>query len=99
MALRIRVRPRARADMLDIWNYIAAESERSAEKVLLRIGEVYQILASQPQAGRRRPELAEDLRSFPVGTYVVFYEIGDRSVDIVRVLSGYRDITEDLMSE
>ena len=65
MALRIRVRPRARADMLDIWNYIAAESERSAEKVLLRIGEVYQMLASQPQAGRRRPELAERFEELP----------------------------------
>jgi toxin ParE1/3/4 len=85
--------------MLDIWSYIAAESERSAEKVLLRIGEVFRVLASQPQAGRRRPELSEGLRSFPAGTYVIFYEIGDRSIDIVRVLSGYRDITEDLMSE
>jgi plasmid stabilization system protein ParE len=32
MARRIRLRPRARADMLDIWKYIAAENERAAEK-------------------------------------------------------------------
>jgi plasmid stabilization system protein ParE len=47
--------------MLEIWNYIAAESEHSAEKVLQRIGEVLDLLASQPELGRRRSELGEGL--------------------------------------
>lgn len=85
--------------MLEIWNYISAENERAAEKVLRRIGEVFRLLSSQPEIGRHRPELDDSLRSFPAGNYVVFYEPRERSVDIVRVLSGYRDITDELMRE
>ncbi|HET9535820.1 MAG TPA: type II toxin-antitoxin system RelE/ParE family toxin [Mesorhizobium sp.] len=97
MARRIRVRPRARADMLEIWKYIADENEAAAEKVLGRINDVFVLLVSQPEAGRCRPELSETVRSFPVGNYIVFYEVRDASLDIVRVLSGYRDITDALM--
>ncbi|NGO53521.1 type II toxin-antitoxin system RelE/ParE family toxin [Allomesorhizobium camelthorni] len=99
MAHRIRLRPRARADMLDIWKYVAAENERAAEKIIARINDVFLLLASEPEAGRRRSELSEGLRSFPAGSYVVFYEVREKTVDIVRVVSGYRDITGDLMNE
>ena len=85
--------------MLEIWNYISAENERAAEKVLRRVGEVFRLLSSQPEIGRHRPELDDGLRSFPAGNYVVFYEPRERSIDIVRVLSGYRDITDELMRE
>jgi toxin ParE1/3/4 len=36
--------------------------------------------------------LAEDLRSLPVGRYVIFYLAISRRVEIVRVLHGSRDI-------
>ena len=42
--------------------------------------------------GRARPELAADLRSFPVGNYIIFYRPIEDGVEIVRVLSGARDI-------
>jgi toxin ParE1/3/4 len=42
--------------------------------------------------GRSRPELATDLRSFPVGHYVIFDVPLPKGVEIVRVLHGSRDI-------
>jgi toxin ParE1/3/4 len=42
--------------------------------------------------GRTRDELAAELRSFPVGRYVVFYMPLDDGVDVIRVLHGSRDI-------
>lgn len=48
--------------------------------------------ATQPGIGRTRDELAESLRSFPVGNYVIFYRAMPDGIDIVRVLSGFRDI-------
>ena len=80
--------------MLEIWKYIATDSQAAAEKVLARINNVFALLVSQPEVGRCRPELSETVRSFPAGNYIVFYEVPDASVDIVRVLSGYRDITD-----
>lgn len=45
-----------------------------------------------PQSGRRRDELEPHLRSFPEGSYVVFYrEIGE-GIEIIRVLHSSRDI-------
>lgn len=85
--------------MLDIWKYIAAENEPAATRVVARINGVFEMLGLQPEAGRRRPELGEGLRSFPAGSYVVFYQIGRSGVDIVRVLHGHRDITDDLIGE
>jgi toxin ParE1/3/4 len=42
--------------------------------------------------GRSRPELSPGLRSFSVGKYVIFYMPHPKSVEIVRVLRGARDI-------
>ena len=50
------------------------------------------MLARNPAAGRERPELVSDLRSFLVGRYILFYRPIDDGVEIVRVLHGARDI-------
>jgi toxin ParE1/3/4 len=42
--------------------------------------------------GRARNELAADVRSFPVGRYVVFYVPIDAGIDVVRVLHSARDV-------
>ena len=42
--------------------------------------------------GRRRPELAPNIRSLTVGRYVVFYQPLFRGIEVVRVLHGSRDI-------
>lgn len=73
----IRRRPLARQDLIEIWTYVAADNEAAADGVLDRIDGVLAMLADNPQAGRQRPELAPALRSFPVGSYVLFYLPGD----------------------
>jgi toxin ParE1/3/4 len=42
--------------------------------------------------GRTREELAPELRSFPFGRYVIFYEVIPDGMAIVRVLHGARDL-------
>jgi toxin ParE1/3/4 len=49
-------------------------------------------LSKDPAIGRPRNELAKDLRSFPVGRYVVFYLPSPHGIEIVRVLHSARDI-------
>jgi toxin ParE1/3/4 len=61
-----------------------------------RIEKVFAMLADHAFAGRARPELAVGLRSFPTGSYIVFYRYDDRgTIDVVRVLSGFLDLSED----
>jgi hypothetical protein len=45
-------------------------------------------LAEQPLLGRSREELVPDLRSFPLGRYVIFYEVIPGGIAIVRPNCG-----------
>jgi toxin ParE1/3/4 len=42
--------------------------------------------------GRRRDELLPSLRSFPVEDYLIFYRPIEEGIEILRVVSGYRDL-------
>lgn len=86
--------PRAEEDLIQIWRYIAEDSEAAADRLLDRVSDVMRKLAAHPQAGRPRPELAEGLRSFVIGNYVVFYLPDPSQLVVVRVLSRYLDINE-----
>lgn len=82
----------ARADLAEIWDYIAQDDPKRATTFLRNLESVFETLASQPMMGRERPELGEGLRSFPVGRYVVYYQPWPDGVDIVRVLHAARDV-------
>ena len=88
----IVLQPRAKADLSDIWQFIAEDSDDQADAFIDLIDQKFQLLAQQSGLGRRREELAEGLRSFPVGRYVIFYLAIPDGVQIVRVLHGARDI-------
>ncbi len=90
------IRPRALADLADIWAYIAEDSVKHADRFATLINNQFRTLARQPHMGRSRPELATNLRSFPVGHYIVFYVPLPKGVEIVRVLHGARDIESAL---
>lgn len=85
-------RPRAEADLVDIWNFIAEDSEAQADVFIDELDEKLRSLAENPHIGRVRNELAENLRSFPVGPFVIFYLPLVDGIEVVRVLHGARDI-------
>lgn len=95
MAHRIVRTPRARRDLIEIWLFIAKDNEPAADRLLDRIDEVLRMLAGNPKAGRMRPELADGLRSFPIGTYVLFYRPARAGIELIRVLHGRHDIQSD----
>lgn len=67
--------PRAKADLAEIWDYIADDSEAQADAFIDTIDLKLRLLAEKPNIGRVRSELAENMRSFPVGRYVIFYVV------------------------
>ena len=87
---------RATRDLVEIGLHIAQDSPRAADKMLAAIGRKCKMLAHLPRLGRRRDELAPGLRSFSVGSYVVFYRTMHDGVEIIRVLHGARDIISHL---
>ena len=91
---RYRLSAQARADLDDIWLYIASDNISAADRFIDALITKIQTLAIQPDLGRPRDELAKSLRSLPVGNYVIFYRSMQSVVEVVRVLSGFRDIPE-----
>ncbi|MFB2898235.1 type II toxin-antitoxin system RelE/ParE family toxin [Aerosakkonemataceae cyanobacterium BLCC-F50] len=64
-----------------------------AERFLKKVNQKCQNLASFPNMGRKRDELLEELRSFPVDDYLIFYRPIEGGIEILRVISGYRDLS------
>ena len=96
---RIRRRPAAREDLIGLWLTIADDGDTAADALLNRIEAALSMLAERPLAGRPRPELAVDLRSFPVGRHILFYSPMRGGIDLVRVFSSYRDLDPSDVAE
>jgi|ERR1043166_3698384 toxin ParE1/3/4 len=92
-----RKRPQAEIDIASIWDYIAADNVKAADALIDRIDRTFDMLAQTPLAGRTRSEFAPNLRSFPVGSYIIFYVPVPDGVEVVRVMSGRQDIDADDM--
>jgi toxin ParE1/3/4 len=97
MANRPYKSPQAEVDLFAIWNFIAADSVRAADTLIDRIDATFDMLADNPFAGRARGDLHKNLRSFPVGNYVIFYVPISDGIEVVRVMHGRQDIDADDM--
>ena len=87
-----KVLRKAEADLIEIWIYIALDSPTSADKLLDEIDEKSRKLADSPFIGKTRDELGSNIRSLPIGNYVLFYQPIVDGIEIIRVLHGARDI-------
>lgn len=93
MALQVILTGAARTDLADIWYYFAESvSTTGADSIVDEIVERFGSLATFPEMGRNREEIARGLQSFPVGRYIIFYRVQESSVTIIRVLHSARDI-------
>lgn len=80
--------PQAIADIVAIATYIKAENPRAATKLAEELYQRFRALGAMPGMGVQRPEIAERVRSFPVGNYLILYHQEVHGVDIVRVVDG-----------
>jgi len=90
---RYRLAPLAKADLEEIWLYVAQRaSVEAADRLIDSIAERFVLLAGTPEAGRSRDDLDVGVRSFPVGEYLIYYRKAKQGGLVVsRVLHGKRD--------
>lgn len=90
---RVLRRPAAKADLIDIWNRIAQDDPAAADRVVDRIGQAIDRLATFPRLGGTRPFL-ERAHAYSVAGYLVVYLVDEasRTVDIARILDARRDV-------
>jgi toxin ParE1/3/4 len=84
--------PEAAADLEELWEYIAADSLDSADRVLDEIYEVVHSAVQFPEMGFNRPELtSKPLRFLSVRDYLIVYAPEERPLLVVAVLDGRRN--------
>lgn len=90
----VRVGRRAQADLNEIHEYLyrASGSEAVADRVISEIAERFLLLSRWPRIGRLRTDLRAGLRSYPVGSHLIFYRVTRVDVVIVRILHGRRNL-------
>lgn len=90
--MELRLTQLSRQDLDEIWSFIAGDSWDAADNFIDRILEKCCLVAENPGLGRAREDLAEGIRGFPVGNYLIFYHVSGDALFVDRVLSGYRDL-------
>ena len=92
--------PIAKADIFDIWSFIAESSEDSAERVEKAIYDGCGFLAEGPLRGHSRPDLtSRQLRFWTVTrypNYMIVYGPEAAPLQVIAVLHGKRNLGRTL---
>ncbi len=86
----------AKADIFEIWSYIAEDSENLADRVAQAIYDTCTFVAESPMRGHTRPDLTNrplrfwTLTRFP--NYTVVYQSKTDPLQVIAVLHGKRTI-------
>ena len=96
MSRRILLADQARLDLYEIWEYIAQTSPKSARHWTDKLHETFEMRSAMPQMGISQQHRRPNLRSWPVGSYLIFYRPLDDGIEVARVLHGSRDIDNQL---
>lgn len=93
------VSPQAKKDLEDIWCYIAADNPIAADRVERELYEAFEKLALNPNMGHKREDITFlPVRFWRVFSYHIIYKAESDTLEILRILSGYRDL-ETLLND
>lgn len=94
MTSQFRLTKPAVKDIEQIADYIAQQSGLAkAEQFLGKLDDKFAKIAQFPKLGRQRNEILPNIRSLGLENYLILYIPIGQNVDILRVVSGYRDLS------
>ena len=88
---RIVISRRARSDLKDIADFIAADDPKRAVSFIAELRTRCRSLSKTPMQGRPAPDIALDLRILVFRSYVILHRVQDDRILIDRVLHAARD--------
>jgi plasmid stabilization system protein ParE len=94
MSARYILAPRAAQDLVEIWRYIKDHSSvLTADRVESVIRDKIAFLSRRPGAGHWRRNLTvENVKFFPVYSYLLVYRPETKPLQVVSILHGRRDV-------
>ena len=82
-----QVRQAADNDLLNIFIYGCEQfGTDTAEAYIYRLEAGIQQLAEHPKSGRSIEQIIAGVRALPVVSHVIYYQVTDTTIDIIRVL-------------
>jgi len=79
-------------DLDEIFNYLSGYSLDAVDRFLDALEKKYKNLVNFPQMGKSYEELAPQLRGVPIDGYILLYRLVGEDIEILRVVSGYRNL-------
>jgi toxin ParE1/3/4 len=95
---RLVILPAARADLIEIGDFIALDNPERALSFLAELERVMHAAAERPGSFPARDDLYPGLRATRHGRYLIFFVEAGREVQVVRVLHGARDLSSALLT-
>lgn len=80
----------ANQDLVEIWAYVAKISTDAANQLLRQLDARIEVLRSLPESGERVESSRAGLRRIIEGHYLIFYQLVDDGIRIVRILHSAR---------
>jgi toxin ParE1/3/4 len=82
----------AEADLIEVWLQLADDGGlNQADEYISKLQAICELIASQPDMGLNRPDIAKGVRSFPVDRYVIYYEYYGPTLSVLRVWHTAQD--------
>jgi toxin ParE1/3/4 len=93
---RIVRSPLAKLDAVEIWEYVARDNERAADKLIDQFEARLRMLADHPNAGESVDYIRPDVCRSVVGNYVIYYVPDADGITVVRILHAARRHEDEL---
>ena len=85
--------PESRIDLLEIWEHITQDNMDAADRLEQEVESAVLMLTRNPELGHVRRDLTtKPVRFWPVYSYLIIYNPIANPLEVVRILSGYRDV-------
>jgi plasmid stabilization system protein ParE len=83
----------SKADLYEIWSYIAAHDDLAADRWLQKFDAAIARLSAYPGLGSSRPELPDGIFALSVKPFLILYrqDSNQKQVTIIRVIDARRD--------
>jgi toxin ParE1/3/4 len=90
--LKIRLTQAVEQQLENIWFYTLSEwGEAQAGQYVSMIEQGIMQLSDNPYIGKARPEIKKDLRSLQIQKHLIFYRVGNETIDIIGILHSRMD--------
>ncbi|OUL27192.1 plasmid stabilization protein [Nostoc sp. RF31YmG] len=92
------ISPEAIQDLDEISEYFASRNLDAGDRFVNGFEEKCENLVKYPNMGRSYADIEPSLRGIPLESYIILYRLIADGIEIVRVVSGYRNL-QSLFSE